>query len=168
MKNDSKLCAHCGKSFNRTTEHTQNWNSKKCCSKECVNGLYNSKRRQDRARTPQETKALKRRVELERIANQEGKRAKVDTYSKWAASDDDDNHPKNIAQRKYDRMVDEKYTITFSSKILTPEEIDAIKHQITPIERISNDINAVIYAESDPGFSRRRNEESGNLFNERK
>lgn len=113
--------------------------------------------------------AYKRALEKQKQINDEGKRAKVENrlaphkqYEEIA----EEYHPKNIAQRELNKEIANKSRITFESRVYrTAAKIDAIRHEITPVELIRKTPRSVaIFAEIDHEFKPgRRNEENGSL-----
>ena len=169
-----KPCLICGNIIQKGGTHSVDFRKKKTCSQQCaiksreITMLAKGKKYQPRPRYTmserQKASVLKRQKEERDM----GKRAEVGKRLNRFESIDESDTPKYKEQRAIDLAVDLKHNLDLQSKIYTQEEIAAIAHEITPINKIRNytDHKTLLFAEPDPVFTRRRHESAGSLFNE--
>lgn len=179
---EAKLCEHCHTMFDRPANiRNPDWAKRRCCSDKCsreLKAIKISAQCVKRGLTVHESapaakkyKTTERTLQRQREQNLEGKRKKTETYFAEVTGTDtkkDVNHPLNKAQRVHDLALLKKHDLEFETKIYTPAEIEAIKHQITPIERVKATSKTIaVFADVDHAYQgSRRHESAGSLFNE--
>jgi hypothetical protein len=113
--------------------------------------------------------AYNRHKKNQALRLKEGKRAKVEAPRTW----DEDAIDTQTEAYKKQLAIDTAWRESISCragevKIYTPTEIAAIAKEITPIDKIPKTTKeAILFAEVDPTFVRRRGEEVGTLFSRR-
>lgn len=173
MSTDSKACFICGATMHRPPKkHAKDWEKVLTCGTACaqklrLQRLYPNGHGRTRDRITEG--AYSRHKKNQALRLKEGKRAPLAPDREW---DIDRVDTKSEAYQKQ-LAIDTAWRKSIECKAgpvkcYTPEEIAAIQHEITPIEKVrSTTREAILFAEPDPTFKYQRHEESGTLFSRR-
>jgi uncharacterized Zn finger protein (UPF0148 family) len=158
----AKQCETCGQPIVRKPGETKhNFEVRRFCDRDCL-GQFRAK--QNRDYTKAEMKARKLRRELSKAENAKGKRAPVTRRYEANCPDYDTEyatHPLNVSQRKFERELDDKTAMTFSTRVIKPDDPDfqELCKKITPIHLIRKSERIItVQGEFETGPLGRRNE----------